>query len=64
MSNQSNDQLYDKALEVMEYWTGTMWERVIQRDLDTDDLEALKYHVDQAYKEMALQEDAEAGYVY
>ena len=63
MSNQVNTQLYELALEMMEYWAGTMWERVIQRDLDVDDLEALRYHTNNAYKQMRLEEDAEAGYV-
>ena len=57
MSNDVNTILCERAAEQMEYWAGTMWERIIQRDLDTDDWEALRYHVVLAEKEMALQED-------
>jgi len=58
MSNQTNDILLDLTNDMLEYWTGTMWERVIQRDLDAKDLDALKYHVNEAYKEYCIQEDA------
>lgn len=57
MSNQVNTELFERAADLMDYWAGTMHERLIQRDLDSDDLEALKYHVDVAWKEMQLQED-------
>lgn len=57
MSNQLNTELIERVQELCEYWAGTMHERVLQRDLDTDDFEALKYHADQAQAEMRLQED-------
>lgn len=58
MSNKSNDILMERANEQLEYWTGTLWERLIQRDIDTQDLEALAYHVTQAEREQAIQEDS------
>lgn len=56
MSNTSNEQLESRAWEMMEYWVNTLWARLIQRDIDTNDLEALKYHVDQAEREANMQE--------
>lgn len=60
MSNQVNTELIERVQELCDYWSGTMHERLLQRDLDADDLEALKYHADIAWREMKLQED-EAG---
>lgn len=57
MSNQVNDKLMDKVEELLSYWEGTLHERVLRRDLEANDLEALQYHVDQAWKEMCIQED-------
>ena len=57
MSNTTNDLLLDKVGELMDYWVGTLWDRLMQRDLDHNDYEALKYHADQAYREMMLQEE-------
>jgi len=59
VSLEQNTILYEKAAEIMDYWVGTMWERVIQADLDRDDLEALAYHVAHAAAEMAIQEDTQ-----
>lgn len=58
MSNLTMDNLIDDARELMEYWTGTMWERVLQRDINAYDWEALNYHCKQAAAEMTLQEDS------
>lgn len=55
--------IMEAAEEMLEYWDGTMWARVIERDLQTDDLEALHYHVSQAEKERSIQE-TEFGDVY
>lgn len=57
MSNTVNDTLIERAREQQSYWESTVWDRIIQRDLDANDLEALRYHVAQAEKEMAMQED-------
>lgn len=59
MSFINNELLYDRAREVMEYFTNTMWERVIQRDLDSDDLEALAHHIKEAEAQMRHEEEAE-----
>lgn len=61
MSNKYNDELLDRVREAMEYWTGTMHERILQRDLDADDLEALRHHLVEAEREMAIQEGASYG---
>ena len=42
MSNQTNTELLELAKDHQEYWTGTVWEKVIQRMVDTNDLDALK----------------------
>lgn len=42
MSNQTNTELLELAKDHQEYWTGTVWEKAIQRMVDTNDLEALK----------------------
>ena len=57
MSNIQNDNLFERAEEQLEYWTNTMWARVIEADIDRNDLEALSYHVNEAEREMAIQED-------
>ena len=40
-----------------EYWTGTMHARILERDIEANDLEALRYHLVQAEHEMKMQED-------
>lgn len=59
MSHPANDELFERAREVMEYHTGTYLERVIQRDLDSDDLESLQVHIKQGEDIMAMEHDAE-----
>ena len=56
MSHQANTQLLERAKEMQEYWAGTQWERLIQYDLDNDDLEALSHHVALAGAEASQQE--------
>lgn len=58
MSKETNDILLERAREAQEYWTGTMWERIIQRDIDTNDLEALRYHLTESDREIAIQEES------
>ena len=53
----SNTELLERAAEALEYWTGTMHGRIIERDLKSNDLEALSYHLRQAEAEMQIQED-------
>jgi hypothetical protein len=57
MSKEQNTLLLERASEQIDYWTGTMHARVIEADIDRDDLEALREHVVQAEREMAIQED-------
>lgn len=57
MSNNSNSNLFERAQELLEYWDGTMWARVIERDINENDLEALYYHCAQAEKERSIQDD-------
>jgi hypothetical protein len=45
MSNTTNSNLIEQANELMEYFTGTYVERVIQRDVESGDLEALRFHI-------------------
>lgn len=53
MSNQSNTELLERAGEMMEYWTGTLHEKLIQKAIDDNDLEALAEHVALAEGECA-----------
>lgn len=57
MSNNVNTNIMERAAEVLEEVTGTIWEGIIQRDIDANDLEALAYHVREAEAELALQYD-------
>jgi hypothetical protein len=57
MSNVINDELMERAKDQLDYWTGTMWERLLQQDIAGNDLEALRAHVAWAEAEMAIQED-------
>lgn len=57
MSNITNNQLIDHAREVLEEVSGTLWERLIEEDIKRNDLEALKFHVNMAEKELAIEED-------
>lgn len=56
MSNLQNDILMERVHDLLEYWAGTMHQRILDRDLNANDMEALQYHSDQAWKEMMLQE--------
>jgi len=58
MSHKSNDELLEQARIMCEYWTGTMHERIMLRDIEANDLEALAYHVNEARKQQAIEEDA------
>ena len=58
MSNTTMDNQMEEARELMEYWAGTMWERILQRDINAFDWEALRFHCRQASAEMSLQEDS------
>lgn len=49
--------LKQRAEISIEYWTGTMHARILERDIEANDEEALKYHLVIAEHEMQLQED-------
>ena len=57
MSNNVNTELLERAADMIDYWAGTLHERILTRDIDSNDLEALAYHVAQSEAEMRLQED-------
>lgn len=57
MSNTTNTELYDRAEAMLDVWVNTMHARLIQRALDAQDLEALRYHVANAEREDALEAD-------
>lgn len=59
MSNLINDNLIERAYEMLEYWAGTTIAKVIQHDLDRHDLESLRQHVVQAESDASRQEFAE-----
>lgn len=59
MSNLSNDEIYDRARNQMEYHTGTWLERAIQYALDHDDLETLYQLIIGGEAQEALERDAE-----
>jgi hypothetical protein len=60
MSNQVNTELYERAAEMLDYWTGTIMEKLIQHDIDTGDLESLYHHVCDA-EGRASQQEVEAS---
>lgn len=57
MSNNTNTKLMERANELMDYFSGTLHERLMQRAIDTGDLEALRYHVSEAAAQQAIEED-------
>lgn len=59
MSHPVNDQLYDRARDLMEVYTGGMQERILQSDLDRNDLESLRYHVSMFEAEQSIEDDIE-----
>ena len=59
MSNQINTDLLEQANEVMEYFTSTVLERIIERDIKANDLEALRLHVNEGLAQMRMEYDAE-----
>ena len=57
MSTDVNTRLLERAAAQIDYWEGTMHARIIQRDIEANDLEALRYHVQDAEAHQAIQED-------
>lgn len=48
MSNNVNSTLFELAAEMLDYWTGTIHEKLIKQALEDNDLEALNEHVSKA----------------
>jgi hypothetical protein len=57
MMTMSKENIMRRAEEALTYWDqGSMWSRLIERDIDENDLESLQYHVDEADAQMNMQE--------
>lgn len=56
MSNNVNDELLDRASEMVGYWEGTLHAELIRFALDSGDLEAVREHTVAAEGEAARQE--------
>lgn len=50
MSDAVNEGLLEEAAHYIEYFAGTMMGDVLQRDLDANDLEGLRFHLNDARK--------------
>ena len=61
MSNATNTILLERANEVMDRQTGTLWERMIDRAIKAGDLESVRYLVNEAEKELALEDSPTIG---
>lgn len=56
MSTQVNTQLLERAADCIDYFDGKMPAKLIEKDLETNDLESLLVHVTQAEKMIMEQE--------
>ena len=56
MSNEANTELLELAADHIDYWTGTIWEQILINDLDSQDYDALTYHLLESSQEMAESE--------
>lgn len=59
MSNQVNTELLERAAVQIDYWEGTLIAKSLRRDIETNDLEQLKYDLAKA-EAQAAQEEMEA----
>lgn len=59
MSNKINDELMDRVGELIEYYLSNMEGRILQSDMERNDLESLKYHADLFYKQMMHEQENE-----
>lgn len=57
MSNEVNTILVEEAQELMEYWTGTAYEKALRFAAEAGDLDNLKYQVDRARRDMEVSGD-------
>lgn len=52
--------IMERAETALEFWDDeSMWTRLIQRDLDTNDMEALAFHLDNADSDMEIAKRSE-----
>jgi hypothetical protein len=56
MSNTTNDLLFERAAEMVDYWEGTLHAKVIHLAMETGDLDLLRQHVVEAEAEASRQE--------
>lgn len=56
MSVDTNTELLERAAEMIDYWEGTLHARLIEADIDSGDLESLRYHVTVAEGQASQQE--------
>lgn len=48
MSNQTNDTLVEEAMFYMDFFTGTIMEKLLEWDIHINDMEALQQHLKEA----------------
>lgn len=56
MSNNANDEILDRAAEMIDYWEGTLHAELIRADLDSGDLDKVRYDTQMAEAEASRQE--------
>jgi hypothetical protein len=56
VSNQVNTDLLERARDIADYWTGTLWEKTIDDLIKRNELEQLREIVIKAEAEAAMQE--------
>lgn len=59
MSNQVNTLLLEQAGDLIDYYEGTYVARVLRRDVEANDLEALKFHVSEYQAQRFMEEERE-----
>lgn len=57
MSTEANIELLERAQEMIDYFENELPARVIARDIEANDLEALRAHVTEAEATMGMQEE-------
>lgn len=60
MSTEVNSQLFTRASEMVDQWEGTLVAKLIEHDLEINDLDALALHVAQA-ENLSSQENFHAN---
>ena len=58
------DNVMIQAEQALEYWDSeTLWGRLIERDLENNDLEALQFHVNEANSQKQMQESFDSEFM-